>query len=54
LIEKKLAETRRFLNQAKEMTKDILIKMNERYQAENKEKKNLFRKETYLIERKFV
>ncbi len=46
LIEKKLTETRRFLNQAKEMIKNTLIKMNERYQEQRKElsfsKRNLF------------
>jgi hypothetical protein len=46
LIEKKLVETRRFLNQTKEMIKDILIKMNEKYQEQRKKltfsKKNLF------------
>ncbi len=44
LIEKKLIETRRFLNQAKEMMKNILIEMNQKHQAKNKEKELFFSK----------
>jgi polyribonucleotide nucleotidyltransferase len=51
LIEKKLVEARRFLNQAKEMMKDILIEMNRKHQAKNKEKELFSRKEISLIER---
>ncbi len=47
LIQKKLVETRRFLNQTKKMMKDILMKMNEKYQEKQRKKlffskKNLF------------
>ncbi len=49
LIEKKLAKTRRFLNQTKKMMKDILIKINDKYK--NTEKNFLSRKEISLIER---
>jgi hypothetical protein len=35
LIEKELIETRQFLKQAKEMTKDILMKMQTKYEAKD-------------------
>jgi hypothetical protein len=38
LIEKKLVEARRLLKQTKQMTKEILIKMQTEYEAEDKEK----------------
>jgi hypothetical protein len=53
LIEKKLIKTRQFLKQTKQITKNILIKMNERYQTKDKKKRVfLEKKKTSSIERK--
>ncbi len=48
LIEKELVKTRRFLNQTKKMTKDILMKMNEKYQAKNQEKNYLIKRIAFI------
>jgi hypothetical protein len=47
LIEKELAQTRRFLNQTKRMMKVILTEMNRKHQAKNKEKKLSFSKRNF-------
>ncbi len=52
LIEKELIKTRRFLNQIKKMTKDILIEINRKHQAKNKKRTFFFEKKIFLIERR--
>ncbi len=49
MIEKKLVEARRLLKQTKQMTKEILIKMQTEYEAEDKEKSFFLEKKSLWL-----